>query len=336
MKYLITLATLIISLNYGICKQNNINYIILKGACFDYNKGPNIHADVYSIIDGKKQHLGTSNEAGMYNVKVPLSSNFLVFESAGFHPIKLPARFIGQATAEVEFLFDLPTSLLDSIIVPIEDALYLGTAKSVKKDYNVRLSKKECIVDIPREMIDRGHRGAYMGITEKTPSMDLSVTSSSEEIIMKQKITVGKGLNFLLIDHIHPELISSDEKVRIEFPLTKNLYFNQTEYKLSNSSMITLDSIIGMVKPIQNYKISITGYTDNVGEKDKNLTLSEYRTRIVAKYLKDAGIKDNRIHKKWFGSENLVSESEPEKIEESLSKSCLIKQIGKPIKQCFN
>ena len=199
MKYLLTLAILIATLDPGICRQDNVNYIILKGACFDYNKGPNIHADVYSIIDGKKQHLGTSNQAGMYTVKVPLSSNFLVFESAGFHPIKLPVRFIGQATSEVEFLFDLPTSLLDSTVLPIEDALYMGTAQSVLNNYTVRLAKKECIVDIPGEMIDRGHKGAFMGVTEKTPTIDLSVTLSSKELIMKQKLTVGKGLTKTLL-----------------------------------------------------------------------------------------------------------------------------------------
>ncbi|WP_031527470.1 OmpA family protein [Dyadobacter crusticola] len=313
MKYVLTLVLLVIFHNYGNCKQDKPNYIILNGACFDYNKGPNINTDVYSIIDGKKQHLGTSNAAGIYRVKVPLSSNFLVFESAGFHGIKLPVRFIGQATSEVEFLFDLPTSSLDSVIVPIEDALYLGAAKSLWRNYTVQLAKKECVVDIPKEMIDRGHRGAFMGVTEQSPSIDLLVTSSSEEIIMRKQITVGSGLNFLLIDDIKSELDLSDVKAPLEFPLTRNLYFGQTEYKLNSSSLSVLDSIIGMVKPIHNYTISITGYTDNIGEEDKNLTLSEYRTRIVAKYLKDKGIKDFRISKKWFGSANIVSKGEPEK-----------------------
>ncbi|MCE7065760.1 OmpA family protein [Dyadobacter sp. CY326] len=313
MKYIITLITLVTFLNYGNCKQNNINYIILKGACFDYNKGPNINTDVYSIIDGRKQHLGMSNKAGVYRVKVPLSSNFLVFESAGFHQIKLPVRFIGQATSEVEFLFDLPTSLSDSIIVPIEDALYLGAAKSVLKNYTVRLAKEECIVDIPKEMIDRGHRGAFMGVTEKSPSIDLLVTSSSDEIIMKKRITVSKGLNLLLIDNIQSEIMSSDEKVHNEFPMTKILYFDQTKYKLNDSSIMILDSIIDIVKPIRSYTISVTGYTDNVGERAKNLTLSEYRARIAAKYLKDKGIKESKINKKWLGSENLASESALEK-----------------------
>jgi outer membrane protein OmpA-like peptidoglycan-associated protein len=312
-KYIITLITVVIFCNYGNCKQTDIDYIILKGSCFDYNKGPNIQADVYSIINGKKQHLGTSNEDGIYKVKVPLSSNFLIFESAGFHEIKFPVRFIGQAQSEVEFLFELPTSLLDSIKVPIEDALYIGSAKALLKDYTVQIAKKECTVDIPRERIDRGHKGAFVGVTEQSPTIDLLVTSSYKQIIMKKMITVGKGLNFLLIDDTQSELSSSEEKVHIKFPLTKNLYFNQTEHNLNNSSVMTLDSIISLMKPVKHYSITLSGYTDNVGDKDKNLTLSEYRTRIVAKYLKDRGIKDSKVNMKWFGSEDLVSETEPDK-----------------------
>ena len=313
MRHILTLSIILTFLNYGNCKQHNIDYVILKGSCFDYNKGPSIKTDVYSVIDGKKKHLGISNLAGIYRVKVPLSSKFLIFESAGFHSIQLPVRFIGEAKSEVEFLFELPTSHLDSAIVPIEDGLYFGTSKSLLKKYTARLAKKECVVDIPREMIDRGYRGAYMGVTEQSPSIGLLVTSSSEETIMKKQITVGKGLNLLLIDDIQSELAPPDEKKHHKLPLTRYLYFRQTEYKLSNSSITTLDSIINLVKPIHNYRISVAGYTDNVGEKARNITLSEYRARVVAQYFIDKGIKDSNIDKSWFGSENIVSHNNPEK-----------------------
>uniref|UniRef100_UPI003F73005D OmpA family protein n=1 Tax=Dyadobacter sp. TaxID=1914288 RepID=UPI003F73005D len=222
-------------------------------------------------------------------------------------------RFIGKAKSEVEFLFDLPATQLDSAVVSIEDALYIGTAKSLSKDYTVQFLKKECVVEFPKQMIERGHRGAFMGVTEKSPSIDVLVTSSSEEIIMQKQIQVGKGLNLLLIDGIQPELDSGDEKARIAFPFTKNVYFNQTEYKLNKSSIMVLDSIIEIIKTNGKFAVSITGYTDHIGEEAKNLTLSEYRTRTVAKYLKDKGIKDSRITTNWLGSAGLVSKSEPEK-----------------------
>lgn len=55
--------------------------------------------------------------------------------------------------------------------------------------------------------------------------------------------------------------------------------------------------------------IEISGHTDNIGKKDYNKKLSEYRALTVKKYLVDNGIDSNRIKPIGYGSEKPVADN---------------------------
>ena len=50
--------------------------------------------------------------------------------------------------------------------------------------------------------------------------------------------------------------------------------------------------------------IQISGYTDNTGNTQDNIVLSEARANAVKKYLSNKGIDNNRIIAKGYGSSN--------------------------------
>lgn len=56
----------------------------------------------------------------------------------------------------------------------------------------------------------------------------------------------------------------------------------------------------------------LTGHTDNVGKRELNLTLSEYRTRVAASYLQQKGIQWSRLSPTWKGPDSSMAPNDSE------------------------
>ncbi len=54
-----------------------------------------------------------------------------------------------------------------------------------------------------------------------------------------------------------------------------------------------------MKKP--DYRLRISGHTDNVGSDASNMTLSEKRSKAVPQYLKNKGVNTDKFIVEWFG-----------------------------------
>ena len=59
-----------------------------------------------------------------------------------------------------------------------------------------------------------------------------------------------------------------------------------------------------MLKAYPTAKIQVAGYTDNTGNAEKNVTLSEARATSVKTHLMKMGIDEGRITVKGFGAAN--------------------------------
>ena len=65
----------------------------------------------------------------------------------------------------------------------------------------------------------------------------------------------------------------------------------------------TLDRLIDLIKQNKNYKINIYGYTDDIGDDNFNLELSQNRSNSVKNYLLKNNI-ENYINSKGFGEKS--------------------------------
>ncbi|GAB3927193.1 hypothetical protein GCM10028804_31960 [Larkinella terrae] len=81
------------------------------------------------------------------------------------------------------------------------------------------------------------------------------------------------------------------------------LYFDQSDYSLRKDVRLKLDSISWQLIKQRDVMARLTGHTDNVGRRDLNMTLSEYRTRVVATYLQQKGISPGQLLASWKGSD---------------------------------
>lgn len=80
-----------------------------------------------------------------------------------------------------------------------------------------------------------------------------------------------------------------------------DIYFSSDSYTLNNSSEVIIDHFIDFLKENPHMKIAIHGHTDNVGDDNYNLALSENRAKAVYQYLIEKGISASRLNYKGFG-----------------------------------
>ena len=73
---------------------------------------------------------------------------------------------------------------------------------------------------------------------------------------------------------------------------------------ITKDSYPILDNIADILKANPEYTVAINGYTDNVGNDEKNLVLSEKRAAAVRNYLINKGVESERMTSKGFGEAN--------------------------------
>jgi hypothetical protein len=94
--------------------------------------------------------------------------------------------------------------------------------------------------------------------------------------------------------------------------ILKNIFFEFDSYVLKDESMIELDKLIQFLETYPTVKIEISGYTDNIGSDEYNITLSQQRAAAVAEYLMNSSIDDGRISHAGYGSSKPLTSNDSE------------------------
>lgn len=81
----------------------------------------------------------------------------------------------------------------------------------------------------------------------------------------------------------------------------KNVFFDIDKAELKSTSFQELDKVAQLLAENPNLKVEIGGHTDNSGNADYNLLLSERRAQSVVQYLVGKGIALNRLTAKGYG-----------------------------------
>jgi OOP family OmpA-OmpF porin len=87
----------------------------------------------------------------------------------------------------------------------------------------------------------------------------------------------------------------------------KNIVFKTNKSELLTESYRELDKLARFLNETINTTILISGHTDNTGNEEQNIALSEARAQSVADYLASKGISKSRINYMGFGSSNPVA-----------------------------
>ncbi len=91
-----------------------------------------------------------------------------------------------------------------------------------------------------------------------------------------------------------------------------NLEFATAKDIIKVESLVSLDELAGLMKKKSNWRLKISGHTDNQGDSAKNLKLSEKRAKAVQNYLISKGIAADRFKVEWFGSKKPIADNKTE------------------------
>ena len=187
--------------------------------------------------------------------------------------------------------------------------------------YDMTTKKNRSNQPVSRQTINDIRPGAYELLLQE------------DKIPIKRAILVKPGLNFVTVavqkktpftqnsknhtdsgepNHveINHEAKQINKKNAIKVFTHTTIYFDQSSYLLKDESKVILDSVAAFLINDRIIKSYITGFTSNVGSRDKNMTLSEYRARVVASYLKNNGVDENQISLAWKGPDFPISSNE--------------------------
>ncbi|NOS91996.1 MAG: OmpA family protein [Cyclobacteriaceae bacterium] len=91
-----------------------------------------------------------------------------------------------------------------------------------------------------------------------------------------------------------------------------HLIFEMGRAVINSKSYSSLDEVVAMMKDNTKVVIQLEGHTDNIGNAEKNMKLSQDRVEAVKKYLVSKGIDKNRVKTKAFGGTQPLSNERTE------------------------
>ena len=115
---------------------------------------------------------------------------------------------------------------------------------------------------------------------------------------------------------------SRDEPFNFKVPMTpvqlsknsivtlKNVFFEFDKSTLLAKSKIELDKLYEQLLKYPDMRIQLRGHTDDQGDDDYNMTLSDQRAKAVMDYLIDKGIDKSRLESKGFGETEPIDTNE--------------------------
>ena len=96
-----------------------------------------------------------------------------------------------------------------------------------------------------------------------------------------------------------PENKGCPKKVAIDF--ANQILFETGKAILNPKSYVLLDSLVSIMKNNPDSYVTVHGHTDNTGNANLNMTLSQKRADAIKNYLLNKGIADNKVVTKGFG-----------------------------------
>jgi len=127
-------------------------------------------------------------------------------------------------------------------------------------------------------------------------------------------IAISENLNLINIgDYNEVEKDLFLNKIKIGEVITlKNIFFERNSAVLDSASFDELNTIAKIMKDNPTMKIELRGHTDNRGDEDLLMQLSQDRVDNVKKYLTSKGISEERIFTKAFGGTMPVNKDNTE------------------------
>ena len=152
--------------------------------------------------------------------------------------------------------------------------------------------------------------GSYVGVVRVDKDEDIMLTAKKKgyaftsQLISSNEIVVGKPIQTKKME-VKPIEVGSVHTIN-------DINFATNSYEITPKIMLVLNEFIDFLKTNPTVKIAINGHTDNVGNPQDNLELSERRAKAVYDYLLLEDIDPSRLSSKGFGSTQPIASNDTE------------------------
>lgn len=258
---------------------------------------------IQAVFKSGKKMTYETNANGVYEIAVPDSTQFLTFDAEGYRTQTIPITFIGKISSKATFSITpemvqkdslqpanrFPEILLVSFYFPDQmDVNHLVTKNNSSYYWSMEYRKK----------YNKGKHWPGTSIPLAKGAYEYKSTTIEGKKLFYKQFEMQEGYNFMEIEPQPEEALS----LPAEALTNKVLYFSQSTYELTDDAKTALDGVGKFLLAQPHTKLQITGHTDNVGEAEKNLILSEYRAKVVASYLERKGVPVSQLVVQWKGA----------------------------------
>ena len=129
----------------------------------------------------------------------------------------------------------------------------------------------------------------YLILTPKIIPKPVAVAEIKEEKLPQVSIKVAKA----------EEPVKTNAPKSALFADSYVFYFNQSNYELRADTQQELNKLAAWLQDNKQQKIRIIGHTDNVGDPNLNVALSEFRAKVTRSYLLAHQVPESQIE--WRG-----------------------------------
>ncbi|MFK8039058.1 MAG: OmpA family protein [Crocinitomicaceae bacterium] len=171
------------------------------------------------------------------------------------------------------------------------------------KDGKVEISYKESGESIEYKI--NGDDGKFAAIINTDKAQDVLVSvkkkgfSFDTQVIKKQEVASAKTGNGTFLDKAL-DLEIGELEVGKAFTID-NILFATNSFELTIDAKFVLNQFISFLEENPTVKAQLQGHTDDQGNDNENLVLSENRAKTTMAYITSKGISKSRLTAKGFG-----------------------------------
>jgi outer membrane protein OmpA-like peptidoglycan-associated protein len=108
-----------------------------------------------------------------------------------------------------------------------------------------------------------------------------------------------------------PPVLTEEEKDVLK-EVFESLEFEYGKAVIAQKSQASLKELAEVLKKKKQYRLSIEGHTDNVGNAQANLKLSQDRAKAVKAFLEKEGVKTSQLMAEGFGDKKPIADNKTE------------------------
>lgn len=154
----------------------------------------------------------------------------------------------------------------------------------------------------------------YKAVSNSNGKFTVQLPSGETYLVKIKGIGDAQDYTRLEIPQITDESsVSYEIEIQFEPPksfILDNIRFESGKANLTANSIAELGELLEFMALKKTTVIEIAGHTDNVGDPEQNLTLSQRRSESVRNYLIKHGIEPNRVVAKGYGENHPIASNE--------------------------